>query len=359
MLGSLRTKVAQEVKEHCRTNAALKSMKPIFRKRLLSALYGERGLLGFLFLYVLLALLILCSEILLSRMYPPIVLAWEAGAHIGPFLKDVTSYFLGAQVMVIGLLFPIAVALVTLIVQREDASSTISDIQVYYGETLAYRIGASGIALSIVLATQLLWPAHWAVEQLGLGIASQFKVLLTAVHIFWLVVNFIALWHFLTTSLSFIRPAERALMRCRYAAAISIPQDISERLTNALYVNAGRSLLKNFDVLEDDNELPPLIFGTPFDDWGEIEIIAPDEANQYLSDVWMRPLGWAVKRWWKRSTEETSKNDRGNNHPTLLFPLSIEQQLPEGGVICRRRGGVPLSKVEGFVIRHSFRIVRA
>jgi len=205
-LGSLHHRVMQEVKEHIKSNPAIQSARHPLSMRMLQLLYGQRGLLGFLVPYIALVSLFAATEIIVAKQWPSLVPSWSNGQNIGPFIKDVTSYFLGAQVVMIGLLFPIVVGLVTLIVQREDASSTVSDIQVYYSETLAYRIGASGIALSIVLAAQLFWPAQFTIHRLGYGTPSEFfKIVLTAIHLLWLLINFSALWHFLLTSLGFMR----------------------------------------------------------------------------------------------------------------------------------------------------------
>ncbi len=177
ILLSIRCAVAKDVKKHLRTNAAILSARPPAGVKILQKIYGQRGLLGFLVPYAALVGLFILTETMVSTQWPHLIPLWSNDQTIGPFLKDVTSYFLGAQVVMIGLLFPIAVGLVTLIVQREVSSSTVSDIQVYYGETLAYRIGASGIALSIVLAAQLLWPAQVAVQGLGYGTASKYPKL--------------------------------------------------------------------------------------------------------------------------------------------------------------------------------------
>ncbi len=355
-LGSLRYRVAQEVKEHLQTNPAILSARVPWSMKILRAFYGQRGLLGFLIPYVVLVALFVAAEIIVARQWPTLIPSWSNDQSIGPLLKDVTSYFLGAQVVMIGLLFPIAVGLVTLIVQREDASSTVSDIQVYYGETLAYRIGASGIALSIVLAAQLLWPAQFAIHRLGYGTPSEFfKVVLTAAHLLWLVVNFSALWHFLLTSLSFMRPAERALLRRRFAASVSIPDDLSERLKKALYANAGQSILGEWDTGAIDDGGPSLLFGSDLDEWGEIEIAEPAISKKVLVDVWMRPLGWAVRNWLKRCEKQGADAAQSRSGPTLVFPPDWRRPMPDDGIICRRSHGVPLNALERFLIRQSFR----
>ena len=325
--------------------------------RLLQIFFGERGLLGFLVLYAVAVGLLLAVEVVVASQYPSIIPQWTNGSSIGPLLRDANSYFLGAQVTMVGLLFPIAIALVTLIAQREDASSTISDVQVYYGQTLAYRIGASGIALAVVLAVQVLWPAQFAARLLALGTSAQaFKILLTAIHLAWLVINFTALWHFLVTSLSFIRPSERSLMRRQFAAAVSIPRDLSDRIAWALYTNAGSSLLPESRHDAGSNPKPSVLFGSTLGDWGEIEVVVQPRSKKVLSDVWMSPVGWVVRRWWRRCLKQRSdQKNKLFGGPSLVFSARLGRPLPEDGAICKRNEGVPLTRFERLIVRHSFR----
>lgn len=355
-LGSLRHRVAHEVREHLQANTAIRSARVPLSTRMLRRFYGQRGLLGFLIPYIVLVALLVGVEILVENLSPTLIPSSSNDENIGRLLKDVTSYFLGAQVVMIGLLFPIAVGLVTLIVQRENASSTVSDIQVYYSETLTYRIGASGIALSIVLAAQLLWPAQFAIYRLGYGSSSDFfKVVLTTAHLLWLLINFSALWHFLQTSLSFMRPAERALLRRRFAASVSIPDDISERLTKAIYTNAGQSILGELSTSPIDDGQPSLLFGSDLGEWGEIEVAAPAISKKVLVDVWMRPLEWAIRNWLRRCRKQDADAPQGRSGPTLVFLPDWRWPMPDGGIICRRNHGVPLNALERFLIRRSFR----
>jgi len=355
LLGSLRKTVAREITQHRRTNAALIRARPPLRMRVLQAALGERGLLRILVSYSLFVVILLLLEVVLTNRHPTLVPTWANAPNVGPFLKDIASYLLAAQVTVIGLLFPIAVALVTLIVQREDASSTSSDVQVYYSETLAYRVGASGIALSIVLAVQLLWPAHFFALRAGLGTpTSLFKILLTAFHLAWLVANLAALWHFLVTSLSFMRPVERALLRRRFAANVAIPRDLTERLMVTLYMNAPNTILQRQSAVSDDGS-PSLLFGSDLGEWGEVEIVSSQAVDRVLHDVWMRPLTWAIRRWLNRCARMPQDEQRQDSSPTLVFAPDLRRPLDEPGVVCRRRNGAPLSQFEKFVIKHCFR----
>jgi hypothetical protein len=354
LLGSLRQIVTREVAEHLRTNTALLSARPPLRMRILQVALGNRGLLRILSMYALLVVALSILEITLTNKYPALVPPWVNAPNVRSLLKDMGSYFLAAQVTVIGLLFPIAVALVTLIVQREDASSTSSDVQVYYSETLAYRVGASGIALSIVLAVQLFWPAQFVLLGLGVGTPTGlFKIFLTTFHLAWLVANLAALWHFLVTSLSFIRPVERAQLRRRFAANVAIPRDLAERLAVALYMDAGNTIFRRQNDVGDD--APSLLFGSDLGEWGEIEVTSPRAVNKMLYDVWLRPLAWAVRHWLERCANMPQGEQRGRSGPTLIFAPDLRRPFREPGVVCRRRNGMPLSKVEKFVVKRCFR----
>jgi len=359
-LGSLRERVKQEISQHLATNPAIQDAQQPLSMRMLRGFYRHRGLLGFLVPYLLLVTLLVATEIIVSWQWPTLTLQSSSlDERMEQFLKDVTSYLLGAQVVMVGLLFPIAVGLVTLIAQREDASSTVSDIQVYYNQTLAYQIGASGIALSIVLATQLFWPAQFVVHWLGYGILPTFfEIVLTAVHLVWLLINFSALWHFLQTSLSFMRPAERALLRRRFAANVSIPNDLSERLTKTLYVQAEHSILGELSADITHSTKPSLLFGTDLGEWGEIEVAAPAASKKILVDLWQRPLRWAVRSWLKRCRKQEVDASAGHSGPTLTFLPNWRRPMSEEGIICRRNHGVPLNRFERFLIRKSFRFGR-
>jgi len=325
--------------------------------RLLQSFFGERGLFGFLFLYVIFVVLLLGMEVTITSECPSLIPTWTNAQKIGQLLKEVTGSFLGVQVTILGLLFPVAIALVTLIVQREDATSTNSDVQVYYSQTFAYGIGASGIALAIVLTMQLLWPAQFVIHRLGLGGSTQtFKILLTALHFFWLVINLVSMWHFLKTSLSFIQPSERAHLRRRFSANVVISQEQIKLLTKERYAKLGSSLLpKSVPGLKG----PSFHFGSDLHDWGKIEVTTRKASRKYLYDVWVTPLSWVLQRWWKRCEKSTSHDGSRVSVPTLQFAPNPRYPLPKEGTICRRSHGVPLSRLERFIIKHCFRFKTA
>lgn len=355
LVGSLRRQAEFEVRLHRKTNAALIKARRDLGVRFLQGLLGNRGFVSILGLYAaLIVLLLVWSSI--DGSLPLWRLAW-----VQDIPKSITGYFLTAQVTAIGLLFPIAVSLVTLIVQREVASSTSSDVQIYYSESLAYRIGASGMALSIVLAGHLLWPKS-AVASTGDAEAylflSPIEPSLVVLHLLWLATNLAALWHFFVTSLSFIRPAERATMRRRYAANVAIPRELSDKIIRVLYLSLNstdRVLVKNATEGRIN-----LRFGAVFDldGRGESEVFAPGAVNKELHDVWLRPLSMAVNRWWKRSLRYARRQQGEEAAANLVFLADFGMPFRPSGLICRRQGGVPMTLLERALIKVSFRFRR-
>src|SRR5262249_10202308 len=133
-----------------------------------------------------LALCVAFTEFATAAHLPSFLPQWTSSADIKPLLTNVASYLISAQVGLLSVV-SIAIGLVTIIAQRENASS---DVQVYYHESLAFGIVASSIALIAVLCVQLFWPAHFALHWVGYGTTLQvFKICLTTIHIVWLLLN--------------------------------------------------------------------------------------------------------------------------------------------------------------------------
>lgn len=248
-LGGLREEVAREVRRHLRTNPAIRNVPQPFGYRMLKRFYGKGGLLSFLLRYAGLYAIIMAGCAAIVSLFPGWVPDLSLAVDHTPIMKDATSYFLAAQAVMIGLLFPVAIGVVTLITQREDASSTVADLQVYYNESFAFGVGASGIALSIALAIHVFLPVRYVFEYWGLYQAgTYFEVALLVTHLLLLLSNFTALWHFLFTSLSFVRPAQRALMRRRHAALVAIPYNLpAQLLTHEYYVGWPTTFAKLVD----------------------------------------------------------------------------------------------------------------
>lgn len=202
-------------------------------------------------------------------------------------LLNVSSYLLGAQVGVLGVL-SLALALVTLIAQRESSST---DVKVYYHESLAFEIVASCVALMAVLCAQLLWPAQFLLHRLGFGTELLvFKFGLLGIHIGWLLLNLVGLAHFIATTFGFVQQSAREALRERYTVNIVQGREMTSRLRHQLYGLAAIELV-GYDA--DERGLPSAMFGSDLGDPHTIEIHTTLKRPAALHDVRMIWVGWA------------------------------------------------------------------
>jgi len=354
--GSLRRWTDREVNDHISSNPTLRNARYSPSLRCLRAFMQRRPFAWFVGLYALIDLSFLLLDAL-SGFVPNFRPSWaSSSAEIEKLIQDGNGYFIVAQVGALGIV-SIAVGLVTLIAQRESATA---DIQIYYHESLAQEVVASSVALLAVLCAQVFWPAQLGLNRLGLGNSSiEFQAALTGLHGIWLFINLAALAHFVALSLSFVQPSEREAIRERYTANWVTPNDLARSLRRARYMSAAEGILRQRDNSRD----PMIIFGRDLDGTGEIEVRSDASKGVALYDVWLVPLRWLIRRWWRRCIEERrrSRSRLPSQHSSplgpqiwLVFPASFDRPSESRPIICRRRGGVPLTPFEQTVLRWSF-----
>jgi hypothetical protein len=245
---------------------------------------------------------------------------------------------------------------VTLITQRDDRSSTNTDVRLYYKESLAYAVVRSGAALLIVLGVQLLWPAQFLAHLTHLGGTDLvFKAALTAFHLVWLLLNLAVFAQFVLTTLAFVEPSARERLRERYTANVIVPSDLLQRLLRLLYANAAKDLVP---VADDESGLL-ITLGRGMLTEGTVELRTKFAAPSVLHDVWLRPLGFVLRRWWHRSertiAQRRSQSALRGRDVWLSLELSFDDRL-EGEVPWgRRRGGMAFHSWERWLIRRCYR----
>jgi hypothetical protein len=352
--GSLRRRVRREIKAHLRDNRAIRRARYSFFQRAARVLIAGRSLPAFLAIYLLLDLVLVGAEVIFNLRFPDALPGWTA-PELKSLLKDIASYLIAAQVGILGIV-SVAIGIVTLITQRDDRSSTNTDVRLYYMESLAYEVVRSGAALLIVLCVQLLWPAQFFAHLAHLGGTDLvFKVVLTAFHLAWLLLNLAVFAQFVLTTLHFVEPSARERLRERYTANVIVPSDLWQRLLRLFYANAPKEL-----VSAAGRESGLLVsFGHRMLTEGNVELCTKFAAPSVLHDVWLRPLGFVLRGWWHRS-ERTLPQPRPQSamrgHDVWL---SLEPSFDahyEGEVSwCRRRGGVAFHGWERLLMRLCYR----
>lgn len=364
LAGSLNKWIRREVREHIRTNPAARRCRYSLPLRLLRGFFSDRTLWQFLAIYVVVAVTAAVLEIVITRYLPGLLPQWTRsgppGADLKELLTNLASFLIMTQVGVLGVI-AIAIGLVTLIAQREEAGT---DVKVYYHESLAVEVVASSLALLIVLIAQLLWPMQFLLHRLGEGTNLQiFKLFLATVHMGWLLLNLIGLTHFITTTFRFVQKSEREKLRERFTAVAIQPIEMTRQLRLKLYEMAGSNLVSD-DESDGSKETDRNLIVTFGFDWGKPEDVEFERnfaQPAIVHDVKVRWLRWVAKRWWMRCQAASAGDPNSRigrlaaDKPILVFTPQLDVPLRGRVAWCWRRGGVPLTCFERWVVSRSFK----
>lgn len=355
--GSLNSWVRREIREHFRENASAKRARYPRSIRLLHSIFDNGTFGRCVAVYLGLALLVGLAELVLTAYLPCWLPKWTGNTDVESLLANAPSFLITAQVGVLGVV-SIAVGLVTIIGQRDNAST---DVQVYYHESLAFGVVASSIALLAVLCAQLLWPIQSTLHWLGLGTELLFfKLILTTAHVTWLLLNLCGMAHFIATTLAFVQQTAREQLRERYTANVVLPVEMKKRLREQLYLGAGPEFVQEFWSEDNSGRSNPTIWlGTDFSGTGHVEIPLVS-SRLVLKDVRVAWVRWAVGRWLGRcraSIPEHTQIRFGelNKEPLLFFPPRLDNTADVRAGLCRRSGGLPLSRSERLALRWAFK----
>jgi hypothetical protein len=360
--GSINRFARRETCEQLRENPAARHVRYGIAHRALRRFFGFGTFGRFVGLYFAVNVTFVAAETLSAWLIPTWLPQWSASGvppatDIKAVMLNVSSYLLGAQVGLLGVI-SLALALVTLIAQREGSST---DVQIYYHESFSFELVASCVALAAVLCMQLLWPLQFLLHLVGLGTNLQiFKLGLLSLHLAWLLVNLAAVAYFIATTFRFVQQTAREMLRERYTANVVLPRDLTQRLRQQFYGLASKNLVGGSDDDADDGR-PSVTFGFDYGEPGIVEIETTFERPMALHDVRMTLVRWAFRRWSARcadvACQQPSSDLRGIWHqgPLIWFTPHIDQPLRGRVGWCRRRGGVPLTGFERFVLRRAFR----
>ena len=356
-LDSLKARTRDELRQLFQQNRVMRRARYPLAQRVLRALLVGRPLAAFLFVYGLIDLFAVAAEWVITARHPGWLPSWTR-TNYRDFLTNIGSYFITAQVGMLGIV-SVAVGIVSFLSQGGDGSSARTDVRLYYVEAMAYEVVTSGIALLIVLSVQLFWPLQYGLHLLGWGGGDQvFKVALAIVHALWLAANLLLFFQFITTTLRFVEPRARERLRERYSANVVIPRDLTRRLLGVLYLQAPGSLVGQ----EEKEQAPRITFGFGLLDAATTEIRTDFRRPSQLADVWLAPVGLALRSWRRRCDANLQPRKPYAGPPTwqtqLAIKVSFDSDLDGVRDWVVREGGVPLSAWEKLLIRIGFRFSR-
>lgn len=357
--GSLLRHSRREVRNHLAENLTARRARYSLFHRAVRRFFSIRSFGSFIWTYILVDFTFLGAEVLYEAFIPCFLSPWAIHNalpinDLNSLLLSISGYFLAAQAGALGII-TLALALVTLIAQRQSSAT---DIALYYHESMAFQIVASSVALLAVLAAQLLWPLQFFVHQLGLGSEhSVFEFGLLGIHLTWLLLNLSAIAYFIDTTFRFVQQSKRELLRERYTVNIVFPPELTRRLSSHFYVRASLEIGELGKQGRYDQ--PNAEFGFNADHSIEVEISATFSGPTSLQDVRMLWVRWVFRRWKARCLKNQTTTEKSPIGYTGLGPkiwFTPHMFVPLHGSVswCQRQGGVPLTKLEKFVLRHAF-----
>lgn len=318
-------------KDHCRAHLRANSTSRSLR-------YGPlRRILATIARHPLasLAMLILFyfGAVAATWLSPPV--SW--GPQFPPSAEDYFRDFqtinlalMGAQATLLGLVYPLVIALVSLLFQETAARG--ARLNVYFKETEATVVG--GMALLFVAVIGVQSPLYGQVPVKAVATA-------TILNILWFTANLVGLAFFVRSSLNFVRPSGRHRMLESYLANTAWPAQFlatvrANRLQGA----------QSYGYLSDPAEvgLGGLINRYGFDAPIARKVL---RRPRVLVDVAFGRLN-AVLR------SQTRRAARGQTPAALTFSPSIDTNYPQGSVALARGTGA-LSAAEALMLNWAYR----
>lgn len=356
--GSLNRWVRKEVVEQLRNNPVAKAARYNWSRRALRGIFAIGTFGRFVSLYLIVDLAMMVFEAFWPSFARPGLFPWTSDPTAVEIVKTVPSYLIGAQVGILGMI-SLALALVTLIAQREEAPT---DVQVYYHESLFFEITASCLALVAILGAQLVWPLQ-SILHILFGSRSEaglFKLVLLLIHLGWFLLNMAAVAHFIKVTFRFVQRDARALMRESYTANNLLPRELTQLVTDAVYLSAGVEA-----VPKDGQQIDTVSFGQTMFEPYEVEMQRHFKHPARVKNVHVLVALWAIRRWKARCDKaappdpDTARALGSSGRARLCFTPRVGEVLRGDVEWCRRNGGVALDRIEKFALGLAFRFERA
>lgn len=153
-----------------------------------------------------------------TALCPPTAIGPQIPDGLVDYFRDLQTInlaLLGAQATLLGLVYPLVIALVSLLFQESGARS--GRLTIYFRETEAAAVGALSLALVAAISLQSLTYAHLPLKVVGAT---------TVLNLLWFLANLAGLAVFVLRSLDFIRPSRRFAMTKRYVANTAWPEQL-------------------------------------------------------------------------------------------------------------------------------------
>lgn len=255
-------------------------------------------------------------------------------------IQTITVGLLSAQATLIGLVFPIVIALVSLLTDGRVTNQ--GRLQLFLSETEATFVGISGLSFLIAISAQLLMFSQ-VPDRVGAAI--------TAINIIWFGFNVVTIGFFLFQTLRYVQPSQRFEIQKKYSANVVWKYQLAEiirdnRWANAIhygYLPDPKSSLENTTTY-------PIISPLRMHGEADHKYTVRTRADHRLKDVKLGLLAFVVTQWLVRYSRQSNPS----RFCWLEFVARPFQPVEADQTLLQVVSGPGLSRLEQTLLRFAF-----
>ena len=323
---SLRHLVRREVRRWKRDNEAYRRLSGSRTQRFI--FQQSRRLLRF---WTVLGASII---VIFSLAQLPVTMGWVDASGFFHFSENIVERLLTIQLAIVGFIYATIFAVIGLVLQRGFSDLR---VRVFLSYSVGLLCGSSGVVLAMLLVLSL----EFATILLSPFLAALADITL----VIWFFVNLLLTVYFLIQTLRYLSPLAQQQALLSYLAITLWPEELKKRLMDTRFRHSPDGSWP--PELHDENNT--YLNLERFDYDPVVEISLPRHQQHFIKNVWLRPLGYIIRRWSRRAA---SKDPR--NRSTLHLPLFFQSAMSASS-ICLRSGNTPLTRLERIIIKLSIR----
>lgn len=304
------------------------------------------------------AFLVAVALCLMAGFWPPPypgLFNWQPDIVEGSEKWNVVEPFVGlwaVQAALVAVVYPIVVAFVTVLLQRQNASK--ASLHAYFSRSAAKLTGLSSLALVLLMTLQFV-----VLDDVDPLVAFAWLI----GDCFWVAANVVLCIVFLHATFDFASPEGRAEARFEYILTQAWPSEWEHHVKRLISFDPIKhGLIRADRAVGDLNGTEPA-FSNP-GDWlaKEYAVSFRFRRERSVADL-SYLLIQAVYEWWRwqaKGTRSRSAKDSRLSRVGPVFQLSISygERFACNEPVASTSGGAPLGPLQRFLLRVAFTISR-
>ncbi|MBU8546130.1 MULTISPECIES: hypothetical protein [Roseomonadaceae] len=264
-------------------------------------------------------------------------------------LRDVNVALLSAQATLLGLVYPIVIALVSVLLGARSTGG--ARMLIFVRQTGAIQVGASALSLCGTATVALAFATS-----LPISIIVGF----TAVNLVWFLGNLLGIGLFLKSTLAFLTPAGRQALRHAYACNVAWPREFEQLLVPTIVTQVGREV--NTAAISPASPLVEVAAGRAAGHGKGGAVVRHLPGTPHIvRDVRVALLDLVAGSWADRQRRDLAAGANLLHSPerrSVSFPLLPGDAVQGPVTLATWTADAELTRVERLLVRLSFSIER-